>query len=106
MHPVGAPRATATAIARVVEEYTRLVAEFGARRPIEARRRGTRIPLCELRRLPVFNKQDGISAQGTQCRNRRVELDVELVPSKDWHLRVITRAAAFLNRDDDGVRRQ
>ena len=93
----------ASTVRGIVEEDPRLVAELGARGPIEPRVCRMRIFLREVRSFPVFGQQDRVAAKGPQRGDRRVEVDVEQIPSKDRDVRVVPNAATFLHGNDDGV---
>src|SRR2546425_11538631 len=104
MHAIGAPRTRRTAVGGIVEKPPRLVAELGARGPIEPRVRRTRMFLRDLGSLPVFDEEDRSATGRLQRGEGGIEVDVELIPPKDGDLRVVPRAAALLHRPDDGVR--
>src|SRR6266498_186886 len=104
MNAISGPTPAASTVRGIVEEDPRLVAELGARGPIEPRVCRMRIFRREVRSLPVFDQQDRVAAKGPQRGDRRVEVDVEQIPSNDRDPRVLPNAAAFLHGNDDGVR--
>src|SRR5882762_596586 len=100
MHAIRRPFPRRAAIDGIEEADARLVAELGAGGPVEPRVCRRWKLLLKVGRLPILDEQDGMAPNRAHRRERRIEVDVELIPAEDRDIDVVAGAAAFLHRDD------